>query len=79
MRGEGDTTGLPTTLVELRLAATPVSDAMLNSFCERLTNLRRLVLPAPAANLWAGGRWTDGGLAELRRRRPELKVEVVSV
>jgi hypothetical protein len=72
-------TALPTTLVELRLVATAISDASLSIIADRLAELRRLVLPRPDGNLWASGSWTDGGLAELRRRRPELKVEVVSV
>jgi hypothetical protein len=70
--------GLPRALTELRLAATAVSDAGLSAIAERLPELRRLVLPRPAGNLWASGSWTEGGLAELRRRRPDLQVELAS-
>jgi hypothetical protein len=70
--------GLTRGMVELRLATTPVGDDDLFNIGDALPDLRRLVLSKRAGNLWADGLFTDAGVAEFRRRRPEVEVVFVT-
>jgi hypothetical protein len=70
--------GLPRGVRELCLAMTSLSDDGLGFLAERLPELRRLTLSRRADNLWADGRFTDAGVAEFKRRRPEVEVVFVS-
>lgn len=69
--------GAPRGLRELRAASVPLADGDLLELGAELRELRRLVVSKSAWNLWADGMFTDAGLAELRRRRPDLEVVLV--
>lgn len=70
---------LPPRVRELRVAMAPLSDAGLLRLAQGAgPELRTLELARRAQNLWADGLFTDAGVAELRRARPEVEIVFVS-
>ncbi|KAG2439300.1 hypothetical protein HXX76_004659 [Chlamydomonas incerta] len=65
-------------LVELDVAFTRVCDVGLMALAAYSSNLRRLVLASRSDNLWTTGNWSEGGLGEFRRLRPEVEVVFAS-
>ncbi|KXZ52763.1 hypothetical protein GPECTOR_8g153 [Gonium pectorale] len=70
---------LPGSRIEhLALAFTRVGDGGLLALACGSPGLRRLVLAAGAYNLWTTGLWTEAGLREFQRLRPEVVLELAS-
>lgn len=71
--------GLPE-VRQLNLAFCKVSDTGLLALASASTHLSHLVLASKAFyNLWSCGLWSDAGVMELRRRRPEVEVVLTAV
>eukprot|EP00198_Chlamydomonas_reinhardtii_P007561 XP_001696898.1 predicted protein [Chlamydomonas reinhardtii] len=65
-------------LEELDVAFTRVCDVGLMALAAHSPNLRRLVLACRSDNLWTTGNWSDTGLGEFRRLRPDVEVVFAS-
>ncbi|KAG2453515.1 hypothetical protein HYH02_001735 [Chlamydomonas schloesseri] len=61
-------------LEELDVAFTRVCDVGLMALAAGSPNLRRLVLASRSDNLWTTGNWSEAGLGEFRRLRPDVEV-----
>jgi hypothetical protein len=64
-------------LEELDLAYTQLGDTGLMALAAVCPRLRQLAVAQNEGNLWATGMWTEAGLREFSRLRPEVRLEVV--
>ncbi|GLC37837.1 hypothetical protein PLESTB_001481700 [Pleodorina starrii] len=74
---DSDGSGPLPELVDLDLAYTRLGDGGLLALAASCPRLRRLAVAQSEANLWSTGMWTEAGLREFARRRPEVRLELV--
>ena len=63
-------------LEQLNLGFVAKADDDILAAAAAMPRLRHLLLAAPTDNLWSHGAWTQGGLEEMERRRPDVRVEL---